>query len=102
MNTFISIEIINKMKQTILVTGGAGYIGSWIVKLLIEQGNTVRVSVRDKSKTEKYQHILDLEKTNDDFSGRQLEVFKIYTRLNRINQHKMIPIPICEIPNNLQ
>lgn len=44
----------------------------------------------------------DLEKTNDDFSGRQLEVFKIYTRLNRINQHKMIPIPICEIPNNLQ
>ena len=52
------------MKQTILVTGGAGYIGSWIVKLLVEQGNTVRVSVRDKSKTEKYQHILDLEKTN--------------------------------------
>ena len=33
-----------------------------------------------------------------DFSGRQQEVFKIYTRLNRANQHKIKPIPICEIP----
>jgi len=54
------------MKQTILVTGGAGYIGSWIVKGLIEKGHTVRVSVRDKSKTEKYIHLLDLEK---DYTG---------------------------------
>ena len=41
-------------------------------------------------------------KTNNDFSGRKLDVFKIYTRLNRINQHKMIPIPVCKIPNNLK
>ena len=38
----------------------------------------------------------------DDFSDREKEVFKIYTRLNRINQHKMIPIPICVIPENLK
>ena len=44
----------------------------------------------------------DEGKTNEDFSGRELEVFKIYSRLNRINQHKMIPIPICEIPQNLK
>ena len=50
------------MKQTILVTGGAGYIGSWIVKDLVEKGHTVRVSVRNKSKTEKYQHLIELEK----------------------------------------
>jgi len=50
------------MKQTILVTGGAGYIGSWIVKGLIEKGHSVRVSVRDKSKTEKYSHLLDIDK----------------------------------------
>ncbi|WP_422089341.1 NAD(+) synthase [Tenacibaculum ovolyticum] len=37
-----------------------------------------------------------------DFSDRELEVFKIYTRLNRINQHKMIPIPVCEIPSSLK
>ena len=41
-------------------------------------------------------------KNNADFSDRKLEVFKIYTRLNRINQHKMVPIPVCEIPSNLK
>ena len=49
-------------KQTILVTGGAGYIGSWVVKGLLEKEHIVRVSVRDKSKTEKYQHLFDIEK----------------------------------------
>ena len=44
----------------------------------------------------------DSGKTANDFSGRKQEVFKIYSRLNRINQHKMVPIPVCEIPKNLQ
>ncbi|MBF0597043.1 NAD(+) synthase [Faecalibacter rhinopitheci] len=34
----------------------------------------------------------------DEFEGRQKVVFEIYSRLNRINQHKMIPIPLCKIP----
>jgi len=34
-----------------------------------------------------------------DFEGRQKEVFDIYIRLNRANQHKMNPIPVCEIPS---
>lgn len=37
-------------------------------------------------------------KSSSDFEGRELEVFKIYSRLNTINQHKMQPIPVCEIP----
>ena len=44
----------------------------------------------------------DEGKSEDDFSGRESEVFKIYSRLNRINQHKMLPIPICKIPVDLQ
>ncbi|MFK8282264.1 NAD(+) synthase [Capnocytophaga cynodegmi] len=36
-------------------------------------------------------------KTADDFSGREKEVFQIYKRLNKNNQHKMNPIPICKI-----
>ena len=47
-------------------------------------------------------HMQNLGKNNTDFTGRELEVFKIYTRLNSINQHKMIPIPICEIPKSLK
>ncbi len=40
----------------ILVTGGTGYIGSWVVKELLEKGYTVRMTVRDKSRKEKYSH----------------------------------------------
>ena len=43
----------------------------------------------------------DAGKTANDFSGREQIVFKIYKRYNNANKHKMIPIPLCEIPNNL-
>jgi NAD+ synthase len=33
---------------------------------------------------------------------REKEVLEIYRRLNRQNQHKMNPIPVCEIPENLK
>ncbi len=35
-------------------------------------------------------------------SERQTVVLGIYRRLNRINQHKMLPIPVCLIPENLR
>lgn len=38
----------------------------------------------------------------EDFYGREREVYEIYTRLNRVNQHKMQPIPVCVIPNILK
>ena len=38
-------------------------------------------------------------KKADDFQGREQEVFIIYKRYNNANKHKMLPIPICEIPN---
>lgn len=34
----------------------------------------------------------------DNLSERKAEVFAIYKHLNAINQHKMIPIPVCLIP----
>ena len=34
----------------------------------------------------------------NDFADREKEVFTIYTKLNNANQHKMNPIPVCEIP----
>ncbi|WP_128330137.1 NAD(+) synthase [Apibacter sp. HY039] len=37
----------------------------------------------------------------DDFTGRQKEVFDIYDRLNRLAQHKINPIPVCKIPEEL-
>ncbi|GGZ72922.1 NAD(+) synthase [Algibacter mikhailovii] len=43
----------------------------------------------------------DKGKSLNDFEGREAEVFKIYKRFNNSNKHKMVPIPICEIPNEL-
>ena len=37
-------------------------------------------------------------KTEADYSGRDLEVFKIFQRMNNAAQHKIQPIPICDIP----
>ncbi len=41
-------------------------------------------------------------KSSPDFSGREKVVFDIYKKLNSANQHKMLPIPICEIPKELR
>jgi NAD+ synthase len=41
-------------------------------------------------------------KTEDDFSGRQQEVFRIYKMRHNANKHKMEPIPVCEIPLHLK
>ena len=35
-------------------------------------------------------------------SERQRTVLGIYRRMNRLNKHKMDPIPVCEIPANLR
>ena len=36
------------------------------------------------------------------FSERQKEVLKIYSQLNKANKHKMLPIPVCEIPEDFR
>ena len=38
----------------------------------------------------------------NDFSGREQQVYEIYLKFNKANQHKMLPIPICEIPEDLK
>ncbi|EMY79553.1 3-beta hydroxysteroid dehydrogenase/isomerase family protein [Leptospira weilii serovar Ranarum str. ICFT] len=43
-----------------LVTGGAGYIASWIVQYLLEDGISVRATVRNKSDSKKISHLLEL------------------------------------------
>lgn len=50
--------------NTYLVTGASGYIASWVVKQLLEQGETVHGTVRslkDKSKTG---HLLEMQKNH--------------------------------------
>ena len=44
----------------------------------------------------------DKGKKTSDFEGRKQEVFKIFTRLNTVNRHKMDPIPVCKKPLELK
>ncbi|MFP2997405.1 NAD(+) synthase [Spongiivirga sp. MCCC 1A20706] len=44
----------------------------------------------------------DEGKKASDFQGREQEVFQIYKRFNTANKHKMVPIPVCEIPEQLK
>lgn len=49
--------------KPILVTGANGYVASWLVKKLLDNGNTVHATVRDSKNEEKIKHLLDLGKT---------------------------------------
>ena len=44
----------------------------------------------------------DLGKSSENFSGREKEVFTIFKKFNSANRHKMVSIPICEIPESLK
>lgn len=44
----------------------------------------------------------DMGKKADDFVGREKEVYQIYLSYHNRNKHKMIPIPVCEIPASLR
>ena len=47
-------------------------------------------------------NVVDNKIGEENNTQRQKEVLAIYRRLNTINRHKMLPIPVCEIPSNLK
>ncbi|EKO33066.1 diaminohydroxyphosphoribosylaminopyrimidine deaminase [Leptospira santarosai] len=58
--------------KPVLVTGGGGYIASWIIRYLLEDGISVRATVRNKSDSKKISHLL---KFSERFSGK-LELYE--------------------------
>lgn len=67
-----SFKIKHNSMNTYLVTGASGYIASWIVKYLLEQGDQVHGTVRNLADTKKNSHLLELQRQ---FSG-QLHLFE--------------------------
>ena len=53
------------MKTNILVTGGTGYIASWVIKFLLEEGHQVHATVRDLKNEEKNRHLWKLNEENN-------------------------------------
>jgi len=70
-------ENLNKMISPgdgpVAVTGASGYIGSWIVQDMVEQGYRVRACVRDASAANKVDHLLAMN--GQGFKG-QVELFE--------------------------
>ncbi|MBW8333325.1 MAG: NAD-dependent epimerase/dehydratase family protein [Prolixibacteraceae bacterium] len=50
------MKTIDRTKP-VLVTGGTGYLASWIVKQLLDQGFEVRTTVRNLAQKDKYAHL---------------------------------------------
>lgn len=49
--------------HTVLVTGANGYVASWLVKQLLEQGHTVHATVRNPDNKEKIAHLENIAAT---------------------------------------
>ncbi|XP_062115529.1 phenylacetaldehyde reductase-like [Humulus lupulus] len=47
--------------KVVCVTGATGYIASWLVKLLLEHGYTVKASVRDLNDSKKMEHLVSVD-----------------------------------------
>ncbi|XP_038696527.1 phenylacetaldehyde reductase [Tripterygium wilfordii] len=57
--------------KIVCVTGASGYIASWLVKLLLQRGYTVKASVRDPNDPRKTEHLRAL-----DGAQERLHLFK--------------------------
>jgi len=45
---------------------------------------------------------MEYEGSEENLSEREKEVLAIYRKLHKQNQHKMLPIPVCQIPEHLK
>lgn len=59
----LPMEVLNK-RTPVLVTGGAGYIASWLVKFLLEDGYKVKITVRDREKVDNYGHLTKIAESS--------------------------------------
>jgi len=57
-----------RYRRTVAVTGGSGYIGSAVVKLLLERGYVVKTTVRDPTNPDKVEHLKRLPKAADNLA----------------------------------
>ncbi|KAK9270387.1 hypothetical protein L1049_025966 [Liquidambar formosana] len=90
-------------KGRVCVTGAGGYLGSWVVKLLLSKGYTVHGTVREP-RDEKYAHLNKLEKASENlmlFKADLLDYNSLYAAFAGCNGvfHVASPVPSSTVPN---
>ncbi|KAL4353609.1 hypothetical protein GQ457_06G014690 [Hibiscus cannabinus] len=56
---------MSEAEKVVCVTGASGFIASWLVKLLLHHGYTVKATVRDPNDWKKTKHLLGLDGANE-------------------------------------
>lgn len=66
----------NGNNTVVCVTGASGYIASWLVKLLLQHGYTVKATVRDLNDPKKTEHLLALDGAKERLQLFQADLLK--------------------------
>ena len=69
------MKTVDKSKP-ILVTGGGGYISSWIIKYLLEEGFIVHTTIRDLNKKHKYSHLENFSSSREHLIFYEADLLK--------------------------
>ncbi|KAF6151104.1 hypothetical protein GIB67_033705 [Kingdonia uniflora] len=90
-------------KGSICVTGAAGYVGSWLVKLLLSKGYEVHGTVRDPG-DEKNAHLRKLDKASENLKLFKADLLDYSSLLAAIEGcvgvfHVACPVPSGAVPN---
>uniref|UniRef100_A0A5B7BLV4 Putative cinnamoyl-CoA reductase family protein n=1 Tax=Davidia involucrata TaxID=16924 RepID=A0A5B7BLV4_DAVIN len=90
-------------KRSVCVTGAGGFVGSWLVKLLLSKDYTVRGTVRDPG-DDKNAHLMKLEKASDNlklFKADLLDCNSLSAAITGCNGvfHVASPVPPGTVPN---
>ncbi|CAK9178276.1 unnamed protein product [Ilex paraguariensis] len=91
------------VKGRVCVTGAGGFVGSWMVKLLLSKDYTVHGTVRDPG-DEKYNHLNKLEKASDNLKLFKADLLDYNSLLAAITGcdgvfHVASPVPSSNVPN---
>ncbi|KAF1865771.1 hypothetical protein Lal_00021771 [Lupinus albus] len=85
------------MGKKVCVSGGGGFVASWLIKLLLSKGYIVHATVRQPG-NEKYEHLLKLERASENlklFKADLLNYESLYSTIVGCNAvfHVASPVP---------
>ncbi|GLT35290.1 hypothetical protein SLA2020_097570 [Shorea laevis] len=91
------------VKERVCVTGAGGYLGSWVVKLLVSRDYAVHGTVRQPG-DEKYAHLNKLDKASENlklFKAELLDYESLYSAIEGCSGvfHVASPVPLTSVPN---